>query len=224
MGTATMEKKNKRVSLSTKQTEQVGAQEKKTDIPMWKPARVGNFKLWRSKLSFGKGKEKVDIEQINISNLDGTWQVRIPATFEMFSMIKYLFAERTDDTIADKSMSTLHTFFSNMLYASVIDNGFFQQAINLCAMVYANPSLLKEDDKNHEGLMNEVKSLVSQFLAWRAEYEKRMEANAPSEEEMKQAEVAGEMRDELERMESTNPEPVETEEGTASDDGNRTEE
>ena len=148
--------------------------------------------------------------------------MRIPATFEMFSMIKYLFAERTDDTIADKSMSTLHTFFSNMLYASVVDNGFFQQAINLCAMVYANPSLLKEDDKNHEGLMNEVKNLVSQFLAWRVEYEKRMEANAPSEEEMKQAEVAGEMRDELEKMEN-NPEPSETAEGTASDDGNRTE-
>jgi hypothetical protein len=217
-----MEKKNKTVAAKTQTTEKNGAQTKKTVIPMFKPARVGNFKLWRSKLSYGKGKEKVDIEQINISNLDGTWQVRIPATFEMFSMIKYLFAERTDDTIADKSMSTLHTFFSNMLYASVVDNGFFQQAINLCAMVYANPSLLKEDDKNHEGLMNEVKSLVSQFLAWRAEYEKRMEANAPSEEEMKQAEVAGEMRDELERMES-NQDPSETAEGTASDDGNRTE-
>lgn len=218
-----MEKKNKTVAVKTQTTEKNGAQTKKNEIPLGKPARVGNFKLWRSKLSFGKGKEKVDIEQINISNLDCTWQVKIPATFEMFSMIKYLFAERKDDTITDKSMSTLHTFFSNMLYASVVDNGFFQQALNLCAMVYANPSLLKEDDKNHEGLMNEVKSLVSQFLAWRAEYEKRMEANAPSEEEMKQAEVAGEMRDELERMESIS-EQSDAAEGTSSDDGNRTEE
>ena len=192
-------------------------------IPFGRPARIGNFKVWRTKKELGKGKDKVEVEQINISNLDCTWQVKIPATFEMFSMIKYLFAERKDDTIADKSMSTLHTFFSNMLYASVVDNGFFQQALNLCAMVYANPSLLKEDDKNHEGLMNEVKSLVSQFLAWRAEYEKRMEANAPSEEEMKQAEVAGEMRDELERMESIS-EQSDAAEGTSSDDGNRTEE
>ena len=211
-----MEKKDKTVAAKTQTTEKNGAQTKKNEIPLGKPARVGNFKLWRSKLSFGKGKEKVDIEQINISNLDCTWQVKIPATFEMFSMIKYLFAERTDDTIADKSMSTLHTFFSNMLYASVIDNGFFQQAIAMCATIYANPGLLKEDDKNHEALMNEVKSLVSQFLAWKAEYEKRMEANAPSEEEMKQAEVAGEIGDELERMEKE-------EAGTSSDDGNRTE-
>ena len=76
-------------------------------IPYAKATRVGNYKLWRSKMSVSvtptddqrneirrksNGKEravtrKFDIDVINVSNLDGSFKVQIPATSEMFGLI-----------------------------------------------------------------------------------------------------------------------------------------
>ena len=40
-------------------------------IPFVKPARVGNYKVWRTKTTLGKGKDKYDVEQICVSDLEG---------------------------------------------------------------------------------------------------------------------------------------------------------
>lgn len=165
-------------------------------IPTGKPARIGNFKVWRTKKELGKGKGKAMIEQINVSTLDGDWQIKIPATFEMFGLIRSLFAEHTNSH-SDQRAGQLATIFGNFLYASCIPNGYFQRAINLCATIYSNPKLLTEEDENHKSLMKAVNGLIAGFLEWRKEYDKWVAENEPTEADMKSDEVAEEMLEEL---------------------------
>ena len=61
-------------------------------IPFGKAVRVGNFKVWRGNYTVGRGKGKSSIECIHVSNLDGSWMVRIPSTTTMFSLITNGFA------------------------------------------------------------------------------------------------------------------------------------
>lgn len=56
-------------------------------IPMVKAVRIGNYKLWRTKFPVGKGRDKADIDCINVSNLDGSWSVRIPSTMLMYGTV-----------------------------------------------------------------------------------------------------------------------------------------
>lgn len=194
-----MSKKSKTVAMQSPHT-------KRLEIPLGKPARVGNYKVWRTKKELGRGKDKVEIDQINISTLDESWQVKIPATFDMYGMIRELFAQMCDTpdpsgvSLLNQRAGQLTTIFGNMLYASCIANGYFQQAVNLCATLYANPDLLKEEDKNHEKILKDVKALVQGFLAWRKDYDAHVAANSPSEEDLQQEQVAEEMLDELERQ------------------------
>lgn len=170
------------------------------EIPFVKPARAGNFKFWRSKKSIGIGKEKSDIEQINISTLDGTWQVKIPSTFQMYGLIVEIYKSAMDkksSASSGQAMNQLITLFGNMLYASVIANGHFHRAMNMLVTVYSNPGLLKEDDKNHASFMQDVKEVVDRFLVWREEFDRHASENAPTEEEQNQAEVADEVRETL---------------------------
>ena len=88
-----------------------------------------------------------------------------------------------------------------MMYASIVANGYFHHAINIVATIYANPNLLDENDEQHEMLMNNVKSLIKGFVEWRKEYDKRMSANEPTEDEMKNEQVAEEILDELKKKE-----------------------
>lgn len=184
-----MEKKSKVVSMQPPHA-------KVQEIPFGKPARIGNFKVWRTKKELGKGKDKVEVEQINISTLDESWQIKIPATFEMFGLIRSLFAEHTN-SFTDKRTGQLATIFGNFLYASCIPNGYFQRAINICATIYSNPTLLKEEDENHENLMKDVQGLIAGFLEWRKEHDKQMAENEPTEADMKSDQVAEEMLEEL---------------------------
>ena len=181
----------------------------KREIPFVKPARVGNFKVWRSKMKLtveptdeqrkqvvekSGGRKKavsrsIDIEQINVSILDGTWHIKIPSTYEMFGMIRDLYTEGMD--------ARLMTIFGNMMYASCVANGYFQQGINFCAQVYANPSLLSEGNDGHDELMKNVDALIKGFLEWRKSYDAHVAENEPTEEEMKADQVAEEMIDKL---------------------------
>ena len=173
----------------------------KREIPFGRPARVGNFKIWRSRKMFGRGKNKIPVEQINVSTLDEEWQIKIPATFEIFAMIRDLFADNTEQRTAQ-----LSTILGNMLYASCIPNGYYQRAINLCATIYANPNLLNDDDERHEDMMNNVRALVAGFLEWRKQYDKHVAENEPTEEEIKNDEVAEEMLEQVDKMESESSE------------------
>ena len=189
-----MENKNKKVALQTQQTKQ-----SELEIPFVKPARIGNFKLWRSKKSLGIGRNKYEIEQINISNLDVTWQLKIPATFQIFGLIGEIYKAYKMDSGDGHAEGQLATLFGNMLYASAIGNGYFHRGLNMLATVYANPGLLEKKDESHKGFMKDVNELVEKFLEWRKEYDRHAASVAPTDEELRQAQVADEMLEEIER-------------------------
>lgn len=161
-------------------------------IPYGKPARVGNYRIWRSKFPVGKGKGKDFIDQINIGNLDGTWQVRIPATFEMYAILTELYADEGKKEI-------LAEYVNNMAFVTITGNGYFQRAVELVAIAYANPSLLTKKDKQHKAFVKNAEALIKAFLDWRKVYDERVKLDEPTEQDDRQDEIAGEMIDELEK-------------------------
>lgn len=158
-------------------------------IPFVRPARVGNYKLWRNKVTVGKGKDRYDVEQICISDLEGVWQVRIPATNAMFAAISGLYA---DESLAP----SLSTIFANMLMVSTIPNGYFHRAVQMCESVYFNPDLLRKKKERKE-LVKEAKRLVEDFLEWRVMYELQVKEDEPTEEQMRSDEVLDDILDEV---------------------------
>ena len=161
-------------------------------IPYGKPARLGNYRIWRSKCPVGKGKEKDFIDQVNIGNLDGTWQVRIPATFEMYAILTELYADEGKQEI-------LAEYVNNMAFVTITGNGYFQRAVELVAIAYANPSLLTKKDKQHKAFVKNAEALIKAFLEWRKVYDERVKLDEPTEQDDRQDEIAGQMLDELEK-------------------------
>ena len=119
----------------------------------------------------------------------------------MFSLIRDLFAEHTN-SVTDQRTAQLSSIFGNMLYASCIANGYFHRAINICASIYANPNLLKEEDENHESVIQDLKALASGFLAWREEYDKHVAENKPTDDELINDQKAEEILNELIELEN----------------------
>lgn len=161
-------------------------------IPFGKPAQFGNYRIWRSKYPIGKGKDKDFIDQINIGNLDGTWQVRIPATFEMYAILTELYADEGKQEI-------LAEYVNNMAFVTITGNGYFQRAVELVAIAYANPSLLTKKDKQHKAFVKNAEALIKAFLEWRKVYDERVKLDEPTEQDDRQDEIAGQMLDELEK-------------------------
>lgn len=160
-------------------------------IPFVRPARVGNYKVWRNKTTVGKGKDRYNVEQICISDLEGLWQVRIPETNVMFAAISGLYA--------DESLTpSLSTIFSDMLMVTSIPNGYFHRAVQMCSAMYFNPDLLR-DRKERKDMVKEAKKLVDDFLGWRDVYEAQVRENAPTEEQERHDEVMEEMLEETEK-------------------------
>lgn len=133
-----------------------------------KPVRVGNYKLWRSKRDF---------EQINVSTLDGLWQVKISASVGMFSIIRELYASGTED-------GALEYLFNNMMYVSVVPNGYFHRAVSMISSLYLYPNLLREGDDGHDAFMDDVRSLISEYLEWRKGMDEYMASHEPDDLEM----------------------------------------
>lgn len=189
-------------------------EEYKNKIPFGKPARVRNFKIWRSKYQLEawepeeeakkKGrtprKGKIDIEAINISNLDGSWMTRIPATFEMFTMISAMYESFCDPDPEEQKRGEdyLITVFSNMQWTTSISNGYYHQAVMMIATAYAHPELLR-DKKMFKDFGKEWQDLIKQFLAWRAEFDKMMAARAKDVDDKEDQRVA-QIMDELEEQ------------------------
>ena len=195
-----------------------------TAIPFGKAARVGNFKMWRSNFMLEfmptpdmlseedrerleKGeiklkKQKENIECINISNLEGSWMVRIPQTWEMYGMLTLAWQWYNSDKEDEKKHGEDYfaTVLANMSYTSSISNGFYQQALMMVATAYSHPSLLS-DKKSYKNFSKEAAQLVQDFLKWRKEYDRRM--NKPlTDEEMQQDETAQQIMDEMEKQQS----------------------
>lgn len=161
-------------------------------IPYGKPARVGNYRIWRSKYPVGKGKDKDFIDQINVGNLDGTWQVKVPATFEMYAILTEMYADEGKQEI-------LAEYVNNMAFVTITGNGYFQRAVELVAIAYANPTLLTRKDKQHKAFVKNAEALIKAFLEWRKVYDERVKLDEPTEQDDRQGEIAGEMIDELEK-------------------------
>lgn len=204
-----MSNKAKEVAIGTQQKEKIG-------IPFGKPARVGNFKIWKSKFELvvdpteeqrkkvayeSKGKkkavrQKMNIECINVSILDGSWSVCIPQTFEQFSMlsIAYAWSQSEDEEERKKGTDFLRTAISNMYYVSCICNGFFHHGVEMVTAAYANPSLLNDTEKSEKFIL-EANDTIKRFLVWREEYEKNVKENEPTEQELHQDELAEQAMD-----------------------------
>lgn len=184
-----MSNKAKEVSMSSKQTKEDSV----VTIPSGKPARMGNFRLWKSVTAVGKGKNKVSVECINVSNLDGTWLVRIPQTFGMFGMltVAYQWSQSEDMEERRRGNGFIRTAISNMFYVSSVCNGFFHHGIEMIAAAYANPTLL-QDSEEGKNFMQDAKDSVERFLVWRKEYEKHVAENEPTEQELHQEDIAEE--------------------------------
>lgn len=192
-------------------------------IPFNKAVRAGNFKLWRIRqnidwqptaedvkddetkelLVAGKirlKKRNVSIEAICVSNLDGTWQTRIPQTFSMFGTLSECYrqsvvAEKEEDRSA--AMSQLATILSDMYYVSCIDNGYYHHGVTMLTAAYARPDLLR-GGKEGRAFEKEAHETVKGFLGWRKEYDELMKRNAPTDEDMEREETAAAMTEQME--------------------------
>lgn len=199
-----MSNKAKEVAIQSQQTEQ-------SAIPFGKPARIGNFKIWKSKFelvsdpteeqrkkvaeeSGGKKKairQKVTIDCINVSILDGSWMVRIPQTFEQFAMLSLAYSWSLSDDKDEQVKGTdyLRTAISNMYYVSCICNGFFHHGVEMVTSAYADPDLLKENERG-VAFLKDAKQTIERFLEWRKGYDELVEAGEPSDRELHQEEIA----------------------------------
>lgn len=170
-------------------------------IPYGKPAEVGNFRIWRSKYVIplkaagacrrGGRVRTADIECINISTADGSFLVRIPQTYEMFSMLMmaYKWSRSKDRRESEDGTAFLRCALSNMLYVSSVCNGFFHQGVQMVASAYADPSLLR-DTENGRKFMEDARGTVSRFLEWHSEYEKNVATGEPDDRSDEIAEQA----------------------------------
>lgn len=192
------EKNAKVVSMASKKTKEDAV----VGIPSWRPARMGNFRLWKTLTVVGKGKSKTNVECINVSDLDGTWLVRIPQNYEMFSMltIAYQWANSENAEERRRGDGFIRTALSNMAYVSMVCNGFFHHGVEMIAAAYANPSLL-QDTEEGKNFIEDAKGTVERFLAWREEYDKHVADNEPTDKDIRQEEIAEEAMDILDGKE-----------------------
>ena len=80
-------------------------------IPFGKAARVGNFKVWRGNYAAAGGKD--GIECVHVSNLDGSWMVRIPSTSTMYGFICSQYAT-VDENIRENILGMVFTNMANV--------------------------------------------------------------------------------------------------------------
>lgn len=137
--------------------------------------RIGNFKIGKAK---ERKKGKVDVDTIRISDMAGTWAVKIPQTYLAYPMIEQCYKEGNEEF--------LHTIISNMNFVCAIANGFYQRGVAMVGHAYLKPELLQEGYRpetgpGHADLMDEVKKICEGFLKWYADVQKMQQENAAKE-------------------------------------------
>ena len=137
-------------------------------IPYVKPVRVRNWKLWRSK--FPSGKDGIDC--VNISNLDGSWMVRIPSSSAMYGTICQGYAT-TDDNIRNDFLGML---FTNMQNVCLVNSEALHDAFMFLMEMMSYPYLLlpeKEMEKRMKDTMKALgaeKSMMKEHISKMKEY------------------------------------------------------
>lgn len=173
-----------------------------SSIPFVKPARVGNFKLWRSRYTTMPKSGGVDVECVNVSNAEGTWCVRVPSTFEMFAVLNALYDDYSgeDKQSSERASTALSAILSNMAYSTTIGNGFYHRALGMVATCYACPDILDEKSDKYKELKENVAVLVSDFLEWVRQLMEFKEGMASNDDDRRE-EVADQAREILEEVE-----------------------
>lgn len=161
-------------------------------FPFGQTERVGNFKLWRGKYKVKTTDGTTEVDCVHISDLSGSWAVRIPATYEMYGILTGTFMDykSDDDALKRRAFGVLQTVLANMMYVSVIGNGYFQRGVEMLATVYANPSVLSKKDDVHKDFLKDVKATVKEFLEWRKGFDEERKKYEPTEGELHQDELA----------------------------------
>ena len=156
---------------------------------MKKEVRVGN-----SKVAF----DKIDsVPVIEVSNLKGTWMVRVPVNFQMYGMLNRLLLEFDDEdsVVRERAGEWLKMFFMNWQNVTGIPSGHYHQAIVMLTGAYAQPDLLKSSFFGKgKKFYADVKKLRLAFLEWSKEREK-VTANADDVIDMGKETIADEAKE-----------------------------
>lgn len=132
-----------------------------------KDLNVGNYKVSLYELQ--------DVPVIDVSNIEGTWMVRIPVHFQMYGVLNRLLLESQDEdsAVRERANDWLGMFFLNWQNVTGIPNGYYHQALVLLSGAYADPSLLKSSFFGRgKAFYSDVKKLRQSFIKWHNESEK----------------------------------------------------
>lgn len=137
-------------------------EKKLREIPFGKPAIIGNFKMYRTRVSVDK---KKTIQAIVIANLDGTWKVQIPETYLMFRALTDLYSTKNK-----MDFDILFSFITNFNFCTSISHGHFQDFLILAVYGYMHPEVLAkgyepEDKKmlSYDEFMYRVKGCIDGY-------------------------------------------------------------
>ena len=133
--------------------------------------RYKNYKVRRYDLN--------DVPVLEVSNLEGTWMVRIPYDSETYQMACMLIDAKEDNELIDVYLTNLQT-------VSGIPNGYYQQGVLLLTMCYMNPGLLSRSvfpGREQRQFRKDVRMLRKMFLEW-AEESRRLRESRDEPDEL----------------------------------------
>lgn len=116
-------------------------------IPFGKAVRVGNYKVWRSRSR--------EMEQVNVSNLDGTWTVKIPQSAAMFGTITQAFVT-TDENLRDQFLGMI---FTNMQNVCLVNSESLHDAFFFLTEMMSFPYLLLPEKEMETRMADGMKAL-----------------------------------------------------------------
>lgn len=184
-------------------------------IPYAKPVRVGNYRLWRGKVSVSLPSEEGDVasqrysvEVLNVSNLDGSWKVQVPQTSMMYGTIVQAY-NTTDLELRDNFLGML---FTNMSNVCLISSEALHDAFFFLTEMMSFPYLLLPEKEMRRRMSDRMKELgiekkrrdahISEMVEYRrglyelvekkkarflAEYERQQRESTKNEEELLKA-------------------------------------
>lgn len=165
-----MEKNAKEVAMP-----QPNKEKKERKIPFGKPAIIGNYKLYQTKLRLNK---KETISAIIVSDLGGLWKVQIPEKYLMYRAITDLFGSGDD-----RDIEILFSFITNFNFCTSISHGHFQDFLILAVYGYRHPEVLEkgyepEDKKflSYDEFLARVKQSIADYKQYIVESEKEEES------------------------------------------------
>lgn len=151
--------------------------EEKIVIPFVKAVRVGNFKLWRGKYVMGQ----VKIDCLHVSNLDGSWMMRIPATMSLYGVICNGYATE-DEKLREQFLGMI---FKNLYTIGTSASESLHDAFSILSEMFIFPYLflsekemvkkMKEGYKNYGFDKKKVEEQINNMVEYRKELYKLIE-------------------------------------------------